>query len=137
MNEKDKEILKSLLKRNASKKEIAKKMKITEIAVRKRIKNLENKGILLGFKAVVNYRKADLPFSITGLDVEPEKLLVVIEKLRVFDEIVSIYLSSGDHTIILEILCDTMEELRELHEKINKMDGVKRICPAIVTELIK
>lgn len=136
MNEKDKEIIKSLLKGKLSKKDIAKKIKITEIAVRKRIKNLEKKGILLGFKAIVNYRKTPLYFSITGLDVEPEKLLGVIEKLKCFDEVLSIYISSGDHTIILEILCDTIEEFRELHDKIYKIDGVKRICPAIITDVI-
>lgn len=137
MNQKDREILKLLIKRIVSKKEIAKRLKLSEVAARKRIKNLEKKKIILGYKGIINYKKVDFVSSLTGIDVEPEKLLSVLDELKKIEEITTIYLASGDHMIIIEIIGDNLEIIKELHEKLSKIDGVKRICPAIITEIIK
>jgi len=138
MDDKDLTILETLAKNGRiSKTELAKILGITEAAVRKRIAKLEKNGVILGYKAVVNYKAAGFSASLTGIDVEPERLWHVVEKLKGFDEIKSIWLTTGDHTIMTEIITKRTEDLSEIHKKIGKINGVKRICPAIIIDVLK
>ncbi len=129
----------SLLMKNARipKTKIAEKLNVTETAIRKRISKLEKDGVIVGYKAVINYKTAGLSASLTGIDVEPDKLWDVIEKLKKIDEIKSIYLTTGDHMLMLEIVEKTVDDLSKIHEKISKLKGVKRICPAIILDVLK
>lgn len=133
----EKEILLKMLLRGFSKKEIAKKLNKSEVAIRKKIQKLKKEKILLGFKPIINFKRVNLFYSITGIDVEPEKLIDIIEKLKSYNEIFSIYLTSGDHTIIVEIIVDDIKELEDLHKKISSINGVKRVCPSILLDIIK
>ncbi|MEM2086628.1 MAG: AsnC family transcriptional regulator, partial [Archaeoglobaceae archaeon] len=75
MDEKDKAILLSLLKdARIPKTKIAEKLGVSETAIRKRIEKLENQRILLGYRAILDFKKAGLFVSFTGVDVEPERL---------------------------------------------------------------
>lgn len=138
MDEKDKEIISILMSNGkVSKVKIAKLLKITETAVRKRIKNLENKKIILFYKAVVNYKNAGLAASITGLDVEPEDFWNVINYLKEQNFVKSVWLTTGDHTILLEIVASNTLELSKIHDEISKIKGVKRVCPSVILDTLK
>jgi len=138
MDEIDQTILRALRKNaRVSRTKIAELVKISEAAVRKRIKKLEKEGIILGYSAILNYRKINLVHSFTGIDVEPQNLLEVVRTLRDDKNISSIFLTSGDHDILVEIICNSIKELEEIHNKISKIDGVKRVCPAIVNDIIE
>ena len=120
-----------------SKTKIARELNITEAAVRKRILNLENKEKILGYKAVINYKNVGLSASLTGVDVEPDKLWKIVEELKKLDSVKSLWLTTGDHTIMAEIIAKSVKELSEIHEKIAEMEGVKRVCPSIITDIVK
>jgi len=138
MDERDLTILETLTKNGrVSKTELARILGITEAAVRKRIAKLEKNGIILGYKAVIDYKTAGFSASLTGIDVDPEKLWYVVEKLRDFDEIKSMWLTTGDHTIMTEIITKRTEELSKVHEEIEKIEGVRRVCPAIIIDTLK
>lgn len=128
-----------VLRRNGRipKSKIAIELGVSEAAIRKRIKRLEEKGVILGYKAVIDYRKLNMVCSYTGVEVEPQHVIDVMKNLRELENVTSLYLTSGDHDFIAEILCRDVEELEEVHSKISKFKGVKRVCPAIVTEPIK
>lgn len=136
---KDQTIL-ELLEKNAriSYMEIARKLEISETAIRKRIKKLEENEIILGYKASVNYKK--LGFSnkvIMGVDCESKKYLKVIEDLKQFEEIKNLTTSSGDHMIMFEVWVKGMSELNQILEKVNQIEGVTESCPSIIHEDIK
>jgi len=138
MDQKDLYII-NMLRKNARvpKSQIARELGITEAAVRKRIKKLEEKKIILGYRAIVDYKKLNMFCSYTGVDVEPEALINTIKELKKIKEIVSLYLTTGDHDILAEIICRNISELNEIHNKIASLPGIKRIRPAIVTEIIE
>ncbi len=138
MDEKDWKIILNLL-RNAriSKTKIAEKLGVSETAVRKRIEKLEERRILLGYRAILDFKKAGLFVSFTGIDVEPEHIWKTMNALKELEEVLALYLTSGDHTILAEIVAGSFEELNEIHDRISRLNGVKRICPSIVLEVVK
>lgn len=138
MDERDLTILLNLL-RNAriTKTSIAEKLGVSETAVRKRIEKLEEQRILLGYRAILDFKKVGLFASFTGIDVEPEQIWKVMNALKDFEEVFALYLTSGDHTILAEIIAESFEKLKEVHDKISGLSGVKRICPSIVLEVVK
>ena len=61
----------------------------------------------------------------------------MIEKLRTDEDVVSLYTSSGDHMIMIETWFRTSDELSHFVKKIEAIEGVTRICPAIIVERLK
>ena len=137
IDEIDKKII-EILEKNARTPftKIAKLLNISESAVRKRVKKLEDRKIIKGYKAEINYKNIGYKIVWVGLDVKAENIVNIIESLKNFDEIKNFYLSSGDHDIMIEFIYKEQEELNDLIKKLEKLEGVTRICPAILIEKI-
>lgn len=136
VDSKDKTIL-EILEDNArtSFTQIAKKLDISEAAIRKRVKKLEEQNIILGYKASVNYKK--LGYSnkiIMGLDTLPESYFKVMNVLKDLKYIKNLTTSSGDHMIMFEVWVKNMKELSEIMEEVNIIEGVTNSCPSIIHE---
>ena len=134
----DNEILK-ILKNNSrtSYTEIGKMLNLSEGTIRKRVKKMIENGIIRKFTLIIDYRKIGKVESLTGINVSPESLLSVIEEIKKIDEIDRIYLTSGDHTIIVNIIANSFEELDRIHKKIKNIRGVINVYPAPILEIIK
>lgn len=119
--------------------EIARKLRVSESTVRKRVEALENDGVILKYSIGVNAAKIGFgTVALVGLDVQPDKFLLIAQKLAEFSEVRYLATSTGDHTIMAEIWTKDGKELTKLiSEKIGKIDGVNRICPAIILEKLK
>ena len=140
IDETDKEIL-SVLKDNARMPflDIAKQLKISESTIRKRVSNLENRGVIKKYSAVIEPSKIGYgSVAIVGIDAKAEKFLSVAKKLTEYDNVKFVSTSSGDHMIIAEIWMERASELRDfITNTIEKMDEVTRTCPAILNERLK
>ncbi len=139
IDERDRAILREL-SRNAriSYSELARRLGISDVAVLKRVRRLEQMGVIRGYTVRIDpealgYRAV----SYTGIDVEPERLLEVAEVLRQKEYVKSLVLTTGDHDLIAVIWARDSEELRRIHEEISRIPGVKRVCPAIRLETLK
>ena len=119
--------------------DIAKQLRVSESTIRKRVSNLEKQGVIKKYSAIVDPIKIGYgSVAIVGIDVKPEKFLNVAKKLTEFDNVKFVATSTGDHMIMTEIWTEKSSELRSfISEKIEKMDGVTRTCPAIITETLK
>ena len=140
MDEKDRKII-EILEKNARTPftQIAKEVGLSEGAVRKRVEALERKGVIRKYVAVVDPKKLGYNnVTILGLDVDPTKLLDIANEIAKIKEVRTVCLSTGDHMIMAEIWAKDGRELSEiLAKKIGKIDGIKRLCPAILLEKIK
>ncbi len=140
MDDKDKKII-ELLSQNSRMPytEIAKKLGVTETTVRKRIEELEKKGVIKKYTIEVDPEKLGYrTITILGMDVEPRYLLEAAKKLAEMEEIRWVATSTGDHMIMCEIWARSTEDLMKiLTNKIGKIKGVKDLCPAIIMERIK
>jgi|Deesub1362A_J573_1020465.scaffolds.fasta_scaffold04798_2 Lrp/AsnC family transcriptional regulator for asnA, asnC and gidA len=138
VDEKDRRIIDALVENaRIPKVRIAESLGITEAAVRKRISKLEEEGVIIGYKAVVDFKKAKIFASLTGVDVEAERLWEVIKILKENEKIRSMWLTTGDHALMIEIVADSMEELSRIHEEISNLSGVSRVCPSIILDVLK
>ena len=119
--------------------DIAQKLKLSESTIRKRVQALQRKGVIRRITVEIDPTKIGLrTIAIVGFDVEPTKLLEVAQKLCEIKEIRSVATSTGDHMIMTEIWTRNGRELtRLISNKIGKIDGVKKICPAIILEKLK
>ena len=140
MDEKDRKII-EILEKNARTPftQIAKEVGLSEGAVRKRVEALERKGVIGKYVAVVDPKKLGYNnVTILGLDVDPTKLLDIANEIAKIKEVRTVCLSTGNHMIMAEIWAKDGKELSEiLAKKIGKIDGIKRLCPAILLEKIK
>jgi len=139
LDEKDWQILKAL-SRNARIPfaELARNLGLSDVAVLKRVKRLEQFGIIRGYTLSIDYSKLGFRLtSLTGIDVEPEYLFTVAEKLKNMENVKYVAITSGDHNIMVKIVARDQSELMKMHEEISKMPGVKRVCPSIVLEILK
>ncbi len=139
LDEKDLRIVQILLERGrASYTDIARELGVSDVAVIKRIRKLEQIGVIKGYRAVVDPKKLGYSaISITGIDVEPEHLFTVINTLKNKEYVKYLALTTGDHSVMMVIWARNGSELGKIHKEISKLDGVKRVCPAIILDVVK
>lgn len=118
--------------------QIARKLKVSESTIRKRVSSLERSKIIKKYSVVVDINKLGFEnIALIGVDAAPEKYLEVAKKLTEIDGIKYVASSTGDHMFMLEAWTKNGDKLRELSDKIKGLDGVTRICPAIIKDTLK
>lgn len=119
--------------------EIAEKLHVSESSVRKRVLALQHDGVIRKFTVKVDAAKLGYnTVAIVGVDIDPTRLLQVAQKLCDFEDVRCVATSAGDHMVMLEIWMRNGRELTKLiTEGIGTIEGVKRICPALILERLK
>ena len=139
LDEKDKKIIQMLLDDGKlTYSEIARRMGLTEAAIRKRIRKLEEIGAIRGYKVEIDPRYLGYnSISIVGINTAPEDILTVANKLKEKEWAKSIMLTTGDHMILVEIWAKDNDELRKYIDEIYSMGNVEHVRPAIILEYLK
>ena len=110
---------------------------VSETAIRKRIRKLEEQGLISKYTIELDPRKNGFEMAIIGIDTTPEKYLKIIEYLKGLKEIVSLYTSAGDHMVMAECWFKSTTELKKFVDHLEQTDGITKVCPAIVLQKIK
>jgi transcriptional regulator, AsnC family len=117
--------------------ELAKEVGLSDVAVIKRVKRLEG-GIIKRYTISVDPRKLGYGIiSLTGIDAVPERLFEVIEKVKSRDCVVGLWLTTGDHQLMAVIWARDEEDMARIHKELSEIDGVRRVCPAMVLKTLK
>ena len=116
--------------------EIATRLDVSESSIRKRIKALENKGVVTQYTVIIDPAKLGYnSVSMVGINVESTHLLDVAMRMTEYPEVKFVATSTGDHMIITEIWLNDSKELgRFIAENIEKQEGVKKVSPTIILE---
>ncbi len=118
--------------------EIARKLNLSESAIRKRVENLQNDGVIKQYSLVVDHSKLGFGnIALVGVDVDSEYFFDVAKQLKKIDEVKYMASSTGDHMFMLKIWARDSEHLNEISNTIKHIEGVRRICPAIIKDTIK
>ncbi|MEM1638667.1 MAG: Lrp/AsnC family transcriptional regulator [Desulfurococcaceae archaeon] len=135
----DRRIISELMKNaRITYRELAKLLNLTDVAIIKRIRKLEQTKVVKKYTTIVDpnalgYSK----ISYTGINVKPEKLFDVVKTLKEKTYIKYLALTSGDHDVLAVIWASSASELEKIHEEIRNLDGVLSVYPMILSEVVK
>jgi Lrp/AsnC family transcriptional regulator for asnA, asnC and gidA len=117
---------------------LGKKLGMTDVAVKKRLKKLEKEGVIRKYTIEVDASKLGYKsIALIGIDAEPERILEVSSQLTSRDYAFKAFLTTGDHMIIVEVWAKDNKNLAQIIEDVWGIPGVKRVCPAIILEKLK
>ncbi|MFW5786637.1 MAG: Lrp/AsnC family transcriptional regulator [Halanaerobiales bacterium] len=140
MDEIDRQILKELEENGrASYAELGRKLDLTRVSIRERIVKMQEKEIIEKFTVVLNPEKIEKKLSaFFEIDVEPNHLDEVANRLAEEERVYSLYLMTGASTLHMHSLLKDHEELEEfLIEKIYSQEGITRVKSNIILKRYK
>ncbi len=118
-----------------SNKEIAEALGISEATVRRRIKNLIEKNIILGFSVLINVPAIENSIkSYIELKVDQSKIDEVAKRLSLNPWIIAIYRINGEYDLLLEALFISMKEMQDFMDNDLKLEGIEKISTNVVTK---
>jgi Lrp/AsnC family transcriptional regulator for asnA, asnC and gidA len=118
--------------------EIASEVGLSDVAVMKRIRRLEQEGVIRKYTVIVDPAKLGFSkVSLTGINAAPDKLFDVVEELKKRDYVKQLLVTSGDHSLIALVFARSSEEMIRIHDEISRIDGVLKVYPAIVSDIVK
>jgi Lrp/AsnC family transcriptional regulator for asnA, asnC and gidA len=113
--------------------EIARDLEISEATVRRRIRNLEEKGIIKGYSTYIDYQLIENPVkAYVHLGVSSETRDDVVKKIVAHNRAVAVYRVTGDFEILCVMLFVDMSEMQTFIDSYLKMEGINKVLTQIV-----
>ncbi|MBA7505072.1 Leucine-responsive regulatory protein [subsurface metagenome] len=140
MDGRDRKIIEALQEdAGAPIRKISKRMRMSESAVRKRVRRLEREGVIERYTVVVDPSKLGYnAMAVVGLDAAPEKHRDVIGELKKLDEVRKLATSTGEHMITGVVRAHDNKELADIVlRKIGGIEGVKKVHTEVILERVK
>ena len=102
-----------------SMKELGKVVSLSPPAVAERVKRLEDIGVIVQYRAVINNEKVGKPICVLiNASIKPEKQDIFLQFADNADEIVECHHVTGPHSMIMKAYLREMTHLEELVGKI-------------------
>ena len=144
MDKKNEAILKILSRKaGLSGKSLSKMLKIPISTVHRRVKKLEQDGIIEGYKAIINFEKTPWPIGtllmVNLAEVIPGKGHIpkkdVLRSLSHFKEVEEIIeVQAADFDLIVKARFGSLREQSNFVEDLRCIDGIEEISSAIIIE---
>lgn len=116
--------------------QIAKQLNVHPTTLIQRVKTLEAKNVIRGYRAKIDYM--NLGFEYMGVvHVYAEDVLNVQDKIKDIPQVMAVYDVTGDSDCIVIISCLDREEFSETVKKINSVGGVKKTNTSVILNVIK
>jgi DNA-binding Lrp family transcriptional regulator len=127
MDEIDKKILEMLQKdARISYTDLAKKLSLSDVGVKKRIEKLINNDVIKGFSVNLNHKKIGKELhAFLLLKTIPAERENLIKELRKIENVASISATIGPYDAVIEVLCTNIDELKKITE--NSMANIRGI----------
>lgn len=138
LDELDKRIIEELcISSQGSYRQIAKRLGVHPTTLIQRVKNLEELGIIRGYRANVDYLKLGYEFmALVHIYVEGD-VLDVQGKIKAMDNVLAIFDVTGECDSIAWVACKSRNEFSELIKRMVAIHGVKKTNTYVVLNLIK
>ncbi|NOZ59285.1 MAG: Lrp/AsnC family transcriptional regulator [Euryarchaeota archaeon] len=139
MDDVDRKILEMLVRNSRTPyKEIAKKTKISDVAVHKRIKKLE-KGTIKAFTVLIHQEAVGRPITcILSIRCSISDSASIAREISRIDDVTEVYTTLGEYDIIAKIRTRSIGRLREIVEKeVSKIKGINEVRASVVFECLK
>lgn len=110
----------------------------TEATVRRRVRNLEDEGVIK--KYTIEYNIDSKPKTRATVKIEPDfkEIKAILKELSKIEEITDIWRLSGDCGLFIKVEIPSIEQFNPLiEEKISQIAGVKIMETCFITDIIK
>ncbi|MDH5482382.1 MAG: Lrp/AsnC family transcriptional regulator [Candidatus Bathyarchaeota archaeon] len=146
MDEKDDAIIRVLERRSKiSSRSLSKIVGLPISTVHRRVQRLKREGVIIGYKALINYEKTNKPISalllinlaevIPGRGHIPRKdVLRSLKKFEEIEEVIEVQASNFD--LVIKARLRSLRRLSAIIEELRSIEGIEEISSAIVTEEI-
>lgn len=131
----DKRILEELEKNaRISYTKLSKKLKLSDVAVKKRVDRLLKNGVIERFSIDIDHKKLNKPFhAFLLIKCSPSEAGEIKENLKASDNILNIHPLLGPYDFLLELVCRDIDELKLLtEENIGTLRGVTEVRTLVV-----
>lgn len=139
LDEADREILRELQQdARASFKAIADKVGVSEATVFVRVRKLQEKGVIKGFRAIVDPRAVGKNLTaIVLVRANPKVFPGMLDTIRKVDDIYEVYDVTGEYYSILKIRTSDTDELSKVIDTIGMIEGVAGTETILVLRTVK
>ncbi|MBU5267046.1 Lrp/AsnC family transcriptional regulator [Virgibacillus proomii] len=119
--------------------ELAERVGLSRVAVRDRIQNLKDKGVIEKFTVVINSEKFGKQVSaFFEVDVEPMQLQEVAQNLANNPQVASIYQTTGPSTLHMHVLVEDFQKLETfINKELYSVSGIMRVESSIILKRFK
>jgi DNA-binding Lrp family transcriptional regulator len=138
IDELDQRIIQELCKSSqGSYRQIAKRLGIHPTTLIQRVKNMEELGIIHGYRAHIDYLKLGYEFmAIVHIYVEGD-LLDIQKQIRSLKDVVAVFDVTGECDSIAWVACKSREEFSAVIKSMLQINGVKKTNTYVVLNMIK
>ena len=144
MDQKDKAILQVLGRRaGLTSRQLSKILDIPISTVHRRIKKLEQEGVIIGYKAMIDYDQTSWPIGVLLL-INLEEYTpgrghipkdIILEAFKAYPEIEElIEVQAATFDIVIRARVESLRGLSQLVEEIRGIEGIEEISAAIITD---
>lgn len=109
--------------------DMGKALGLSRVAVRERVKNLQDEGVIEDFTVTLNLKKTGKHISsFFNIEVEPYYLEAIATELANDPDVVSIYQMTGPSTLHVHAVLNDMEDLeRFIYQKLYAVKGISKV----------
>lgn len=111
--------------------QLARKVGLSESACLRRVKMLEDSGIIDRYVLLVDQKAVGIPGNVfvrISLDTQQQSSLKAFESRIVnIEEVMECYLMSGEADYILRIICKDNEDYKKIHTQLTNLPEVQRV----------
>ncbi len=122
--------------------DLASAVSLSESACLRRVRSLEEDGLIEGYVALINQNKAGLSgdvFVHIGLQREEQSELAAFElAVQCIPEVMECYLMTGEFDYLLRVVVKDMADFERLHkESLTRLPGVARVNSSVAIRTVR
>ena len=122
----------------ASYSDIAKEVKLTDVAIKKRIERLKRRGIISSISADLNLKALGYENPIfVQIRSEISKNRDVIKKLKEMDYVLEMHQVLGEYNIFAKLVVPDLDSAEKFIERLGNLDGILDIKTLVVISEVK
>jgi len=107
---------------------IAKEINLTDVAIKKRLERLKQRGIIKSIYAEVDYFVIGFSEQVEMLIlVDPPKQNEIIKKLKENEDVIKLKGVTGEYNLVAEIIATDKSNLKKILDNIYSIDGITRV----------
>ena len=124
-----------------SNKQLAQQVHLSESACLRRVRVLEESGMIDRYVAMVSQSKANLPGNVLvhiGLHREEQSELAAFEKaVQEIPEVMECYLMTGEFDYLLRVVVTDMADFERIHkDELTRLPGVARVNSSVAIRTV-